>query len=66
MLSGALLKDGAIENPNGDTTMSATPENFTVWAEIPVTDMEIDGEPFRSERGKTLADFYRAMESEAR
>ncbi|HJP22860.1 MAG TPA: hypothetical protein QF861_15010 [Alphaproteobacteria bacterium] len=46
--------------------MSATPENFTVWAEIPVTDMEIDGEPFRSERGKTLADFYRAMESEAR
>lgn len=50
--------------------MSFKPDHFTVWAEIPVTDldriarMEIGGEPFRPERGKTLADFYRTMEDE--
>ncbi len=40
MLSGALCQDGGIANLNGDISMSFTPENFTVWAEIPVANID--------------------------
>lgn len=39
-LSGALCKDSAVRNRYGEFPMSFTLENFTVWAEIPATDMD--------------------------
>lgn len=40
MLSGGVCEGGAIANPFGDDTMTFAPEHFTVWMELPVTDMD--------------------------
>ncbi len=37
-------------------------DDFRMFRLDRIAGMEIDGDPFRPERGKTLADFYRAME----
>jgi uncharacterized protein len=39
-LSGGLCEDRGIDNRRKDKPMSFIPEDFTVWIEIPVTDMD--------------------------
>ena len=37
-------------------------DDFRIFRLDRIAQMDIDGDPFRPERGKTLADFYRTME----
>jgi len=41
-------------------------DDFRMFRLDRIAAMEVDGAPFRPERGKTLMDFYRTMESEPR